>query len=135
MNAAPAATRNGSSGLTLVEVLIALFVLAIGILGFARVYPAAMRTQGKNRMAATAGQFANEQFEALRGLPRTNALLSTGRHPTTGYEAVGATAAWQRYYIVTQMAAPLDSLLKVDVTVKWQSTKPESVRIAGYLFP
>ena len=127
--------RSSSSGLTLVEVLIALLVLAIGILGFARVFPIAMRSQVKSRMVTTADHYANEKFETLRGLPRTNALLLTGRHPATGFETLGSTGAWQRYYVITQMPAPLDSLLKFDVSVQWQSSKPESLHMAGYLSP
>ena len=124
-----------SRGLTLIEILIALSVLSLGILAFARVYPIVMRTMLNSRMTTTATQYANEGLEVLRGKSRNNSLLTAGRHPASGFDTLGTSRAWRRCYVVTQMAAPLDSLLKVDVTVRWTVTKPESVQISGYLFP
>lgn len=125
----------GSSGLTLVEVLIALVVLTVGILGLAKIIPAGSRSEVAARMQTTACQYANETFEKMRGLPRTNAAMSVGRHPASAFDTLGTTRSWRRYYVVTQMAAPLDSLFKLDTTVMWQSSKPESVRITSYVMP
>jgi prepilin-type N-terminal cleavage/methylation domain-containing protein len=125
----------GAAGLTLVEVMIALVVVSIAVLAFARVFPATAHSQLKNRMGTMATQYANETFEKLRGRTRTDALLATGRHPATGFETLGTTGAWRRYYVVTQMSAPLDSLLKIDVRVRWTATRPDSTNLTGYIFP
>ena len=128
------AFRSASTGFTLIEVMIALVVLSIGILAMARLFPLASGSQVSSKMQSTAGQYADEQFEALRGIAKTSLALTPGRHPSTGFDTLG-TGAWRRYYVVTQMPAPLDSLLKLEVTVKWNSSEPESVRMSGYLMP
>src|SRR5262249_19189791 len=110
----------GGSGLTLVEGLIALVVLTICILGLAENFPAGSRSEVAARMQTTGCQYANETFEQLRGLPKTDASLSLGRHPASDYDSLGASKAWRRYYVVSQMASPLDSLYKVETTVLWQ---------------
>ena len=125
----------GAAGLTLVEVLIALLVISIGILAVVKLLPASSRSQVASRMESVAGQYASEQFEKLRGLSKTHASLSLGRHPSADYDSLGTLKSWQRYYVVTQMPAPLDSLLKVDVAVQWKSSKAESLRMSGYLYP
>ncbi len=125
----------GSSGLTLVEVLIALVVLTLGILGLAKIIPAGSRSEVAARMQTTACQYANETFEKMRGLPKTDAALSLGRHPSFGYDTLGTSKAYQRCYVVAQMASPLDSLYKVDTTVLWQTTKPDSIHITSYIMP
>ncbi len=132
---AHAAPGRGSAGLTLIEVMIALVVISLGIMAVARMFPADTRSQLASRMQGTAGEYANEQFEKLRGLPKTDASLSVGRHPSSGFDSLGTSKAWRRYYVVTQMAAPLDSLLKIDTTVQWKLATTDSVRLTGYLFP
>lgn len=126
---------SGSQGLTLVEVMIALVLISIGILALARLMPAGSRSELASRMQSTAGQFADEPFESLRGQLKTSTALSAGRHPAAGYDSLGTSKKWLRYYSVSQMSAPLDSLLKVQAVVRWTSSKPESVSITGYLMP
>ena len=115
--------------------MIALVLLTVGILGLARVLPQSSRSEVAARMESTGSQYGNEVIETLRGLPRTNSAVSAGRHPASGWDSLGTTKAWRRCYVVSQMASPLDSLLKVDATVLWKSTKAESLHIIGYLLP
>jgi type IV pilus modification protein PilV len=124
-----------ASGVTLVEILVALVVLSLGILALGRVLPQGARSELSARMDNTAGQYANEVFETLRGQARSSAALATGRHPAAGFDSLGTLRSWRRYYVVTPMAAPLDSLLMVRSVVRWNSPKPESVVISGYLMP
>ena len=83
-------TIDGSAGLTLVEVLIALVVLTVGILAIARILPAGSRSELAARMQTVGCQYANETFEKVRTLPRTDPALSLGRHPAT----VSTMDAW-----------------------------------------
>lgn len=121
--------------MTLVEILIALVVLALGILAFAKLLPQGSRSALKSRMATTATQYANDSFEDLRGLPATDPKLSLGRHPASGFDSLGTSKAWRRTYEVSSMASPLNSLLKLDVVVRWRLDKPDSIRVVGYLPP
>src|SRR5262249_46487233 len=125
----------GASGLTLVEVMIALLVLSLGILALARVVPAGSRSETEARLQTTACQYANETFEKLSSLRKTSVALGLGRHPTTGFETLGPTGGTRRCYTVSQMPAPLDSVLEVDVRVYWQTSKPESILVSSYLYP
>jgi len=83
-------------GITLVEILVALVVIAFVLLGIAQ-----------------------EKLEYLNTLSWGDAALIGGRHPTTGAETCGDNNAWTRYWQVTTLGAPLDNLKKVTVTVKW----------------
>jgi Tfp pilus assembly protein PilV len=120
---------------TLVEVMIALILISVGIMAVARLFPTGSRSQLASRMQTVAGQYADEELERLRGLSRASAALSVGRHPASGYDSLGTTRSWLRCYQVTAMPAPLDSLLRVDTTVKWNFASRESVRMSGYLLP
>ena len=126
-------TIDGSAGLTLVEVLIALVVLTVGILAIARILPAGSRSELAARMQTVGCQYANETFEKVRTLPRTDPALSLGRHPATGFDTL--QTSWRRCYIVAQMPSPLDSLLQVETTVLWRSTRPDSIKLTSYVMP
>ena len=128
-------STRGESGLTLIEVAIALTLLTLGVLAVGRMLPLGARSELAARMQSTACQYANEQFETLRGVRRLNSSLSLGRHPASGFDSLGTRKSWRRCYVVSQLGAPLDSLLKLDTTVYWKSSKPESLRISGYLMP
>jgi len=122
-------------GVTLVEVMIALILISVGIMAVARLFPTGSRSQLASRMQTVAAQYADEKLGQLRGLSRVSAALSLGRHPASGYDTLGTTRSWRRYYQVTAMPAPLDSLLRIDTTVKWNFASRESVVMSGYLFP
>lgn len=126
---------DAASGMTLIEVMIALIVLSIGIMALARILPAGSRSELSSRMQSTAVGYGNDVFESVRGLPRTDAQLSAGRHPAAAFDTLGTLRSWRRYYIVTPMAAPLDSLVKIDAMVFWRDTKPESLRFTSYIRP
>jgi len=106
-------------GFSLVEVLIALIVMSIGIFAVARLFPAGARGQVQDRLTVGANDYVQEKLEYLHGLGWSDADLTAGRHPAgTAMEACGG-GPWQRYYVVTAMATPLDNLKRVDVTVSW----------------
>ena len=121
-------------GATLVELLVALVVLAIGVLAVAHMFPAGARGQLRDRMVTAGGNYAQDKIEELSTLDWADAALSAGRHPGgTGTEALGGSGRWGRYYSVTQMAAPMDNLKKVAVTVRWTVVRTDSVTATTYL--
>jgi phosphatidylinositol kinase/protein kinase (PI-3 family) len=112
----------------MVELLFALVLLAIGVLAVGQMFPIGSRAQNRNRMLSTGNYYAQDKLEELRALAWEDAALSDGRHPAgTATEALGDTGAWQRYYQVTQLAAPMDNLRKVSVVVRWTTTRTDSV--------
>jgi prepilin-type N-terminal cleavage/methylation domain-containing protein len=119
--------RADERGLSLTELLIALVVLSVGILALARVFPAANRSQQQSKMAMEASYYAQERMERLASLAWSDTALTAGRHPAgTATEACGPTGAWHRYYQVSAMAAPLDDLKKVVVTVSWNNQRRDN---------
>lgn len=106
-------------GFSMVEVLIALIIMAVGIFSVARMFPAGARGQVQDRLTIGANDYVQEKVEYLRGLTWSSPDLTEGRHPAgTATESCG-NGRWQRFYVVTTMASPLDNLKKVDVTVTW----------------
>jgi Tfp pilus assembly protein PilV len=107
-------------GISLVEVLIALVVLAFGVLAVGRMFPAGSRAQVQDHLLTGANNLAREKVEDLSSLAWGDTALTTGRHPGgTASEAIGNNGEWKRFYQVTAMSAPLDNLKKVDVTVSY----------------
>lgn len=114
--ASPAPER----GMSLIELLIALVVLAFGILAVGRMFPAGARSQVQDRLLIGANYYAQEQIEALTGRDWSDPLLANGRHPAgTALDSLG-NGHWQRFYQVTPMTGTLDNLKKVDVTISYQ---------------
>ena len=131
----PSSTRTHSErGMTLVEIMIALVVLALGVLTLGRLFPSASTTQLRGRMMTAGNYYAREKLEELSALSWSDTALNVGRHPSaTGAEALGTSGAWKRYYNVTVMAAPLAELKSVTITVRWTATKTESTTSTTYL--
>ncbi|MFA5386843.1 MAG: prepilin-type N-terminal cleavage/methylation domain-containing protein [Candidatus Paceibacterota bacterium] len=93
-------------GITLIEVIVALAVLSIGIIGILQSFPAAAQKEGIAKNNSTAAYLAQGQLETLLSYDYDNPLLSTG---TT-------TTSTLNYYIQTNVAYidPLDDLNATD---------------------
>jgi len=74
---------NSQKGLTLIEVLVALSILAIGLLGVALMQVTSIGGGIFSREMATATQLSQEMLEKLRTLSYTDTALNGGAHPTT----------------------------------------------------
>jgi len=126
--------RSAERGVTLVELLAALVVISVGVLALVRMFPAAQRNQVEDRMATSANLYAQEKVEYLTGKSWTDADLTVGRHPAgIATEDLGTSGNWHRFYDVAVMAAPLDNLKKVTVTVGWTFMGSRSVTATVYL--
>jgi len=112
--------RSREQGMSLVELCIALVVLAIGILAVGRLFPAGARAQAQDQLLTKANYYAQEKVETLTGLTWADAALFDGRHPAgTAFDTLG-TGQWLRCYQVATMTGSLDNLKRVDVTVNYQ---------------
>ena len=121
-------------GLSLIEILFALVLISLSILGVAQLFPGASRGQLRDRMTQGASYLAQERLETLSNLTWADANLTVGRHPASGTEACGDGNQWGRFWQVSSMAAPLDNLKKVTVTVQWTATgQPGSVTYSTYI--
>lgn len=68
-------------GFTLLELLIALAILAVGLLGLAGLHVAAIRGNMSGFKLSAASAVAQERIEQLKALDSSDALLSAGAHP------------------------------------------------------
>jgi len=127
--------RSREQGMSLVELCIALVVLAIGILAVGRLFPASARSQEQDQILIKANYYAQEKVETLTGLTWADAALFDGRHPAgTAFDTLG-TGQWLRCYQVTTMTGSLDNLKRVDVTVNYQGAgrTPRSLTATTYV--
>ena len=112
--------QGSEHGVTLVELMIALVVLAVGVLALAQTFPAGGRKQARDRMFSAANDYMQYKSEELTVKNWGDPELSIGRHPSAGYDSLGASRKLLRYYDVSTMASPLDNLRKVTVRMQWQ---------------
>ena len=120
-------------GITLVEMLIAVVVMTTGILALGRMIPSAMRGQQADRMLTQGNAYAQQKVESLQTRYWSDSELTDGRHPASGFDSLGSAGQWQRYHEVVTLAAPLDNLRKVTVTVGWTYLGPHSVTATTYM--
>lgn len=128
-----AAVARGDRGFSLLELMIALIVLSVGVFAVGRLFPMGEQGQRQDRMQAAASYYVQEELERLGGLDWSDADLAVGRHPASGYTAVGPTSRWWRWYEVEVMEAPLSDLKKVTVSVTWAGANGRTVSVATYV--
>ena len=134
MTRSPVPTRRSERGASLIELMIALVVLSLGILAVSQLFPAGTRSQVSDRMLTSGNYYTQEKIEVLNHLPWSDAQLTDGRHPGgSATEACGSTGRWHRFYEVTTLAAPLDNLKKVTVTVTWTFMGARQVQSTTYM--
>lgn len=122
--------RAAERGTSIIEMMIALIVLAIGILAVGQLFPAGTRGQQKDRMFTTAHMLANEQLETLRAVDWSDATMSAGTH---GPDSVGTHNQYLLTYVVSSLPAPMDQVKRVDVTVAYTFLRPRSVTATTYI--
>jgi type IV pilus assembly protein PilV len=75
-------TRNNEDGFSLIEVMIAIVILAVGLLGLAALMAQLTGTTGNSRYMGTQVMLASEKLEDLNRLPVGNVALLPGGHFT-----------------------------------------------------
>lgn len=120
--------------MSLVELLIALVVLSIGIIGLARVFPAGARAQAQDQLLMSSNYYAQEQLETLTGRSWSDPLLTDGRHPSGTACDTMAGGNILRFYNVTTMSGKLDNLKKLDVTVTYKGSGQQARSITATTF-
>ena len=125
--------RAPESGMTLVELMIALVVLALGILAVGRLFPIGSVSQNMNRLTSAGTDYTQQKLEQLHNLSWADPALTVGRHPAgIATESLGG-GGWQRFYEVSTLASPLDNIKRVIVTVSWAAVNSRAVSDTLYL--
>ena len=118
----PASAPALERGATLIELMLALIILAIGLLAVNQLFPAGTRAQVRDRMLASASGMVQQKIEQVSSCTWADTGLSLGRHPPgTMAEGLGDFGNIRRFYTVDTMPIPLDNLRKVTVEAYWLS--------------
>jgi hypothetical protein len=97
-------------------------------------FPTASRQQVKDRLRTSGSYYAQEKVEALRTMHRLRRSRpgppSQRRHERSG----GHDARHDPLLDVSSPDPPLDSITRIDVTVRWNTSNgPDSVTATSYL--
>lgn len=107
------------SGFTLIEVMIALVILAAGLLALATMQIVSIRSNAFSSEMTYSTMLAQQQLENLRNLPYDNTNLDSGTHglpPIIGDKGASYTVAWTVDTSVADMKT-----ITLDVT--WESQR------------
>lgn len=116
----PAARRPhacSQRGFGLIEVAIALVVLAIGILGLASLMPAGTRSTAQSGDLTRASELTSKVAERLLSVPWSHTDLTSGTHHDTTYPWPGG------YYVsyVVEDDQPFSNCKRITITTRWPS--------------
>jgi type IV pilus modification protein PilV len=108
-----------NEGFTLLEVMIALVILAVGLLGLAALQLVAVKSNAFSSEMTYATMLAQQHAEVLKSLPFTDTKLTQGSHTEPGSsKGVQYTVTWN----VTDNV-PATDMKSVNVTVQWLSLR------------
>jgi prepilin-type N-terminal cleavage/methylation domain-containing protein len=109
--------RLSERGFGLIELAVAIVVLAIGVLGLAALMPMGTRSAAKSGEVTRASELASAQAEKLLATPYSDPDLAPGAHQATPYPHSGG------YYLtwVVEDNEPIASCKRVTVTIRWPS--------------
>jgi prepilin-type N-terminal cleavage/methylation domain-containing protein len=121
-------------GFSVIELMVALTILGIGILGLANVFPLGSSTQVKDRLRTSGADLAQQKMEQLRTESWSSAYLTDGVHPTTSGETLSLQdeGAFVRTWLVATQAGSFSDMKKVTVRVQWTFGRPDSVELVSY---
>ncbi|HOS97137.1 MAG TPA: prepilin-type N-terminal cleavage/methylation domain-containing protein [Deltaproteobacteria bacterium] len=110
--------KNASAGFTLIELVIAIVVFAVGIVGVLKMHQASVQANNFSMQLTEAVNAAEDQKEALRGLPFEHTSMTIGTHGTTGVTLRNIT--YNVSYRVEQTPGTFSQGRTVTLTVTWQ---------------
>ena len=111
--------KNESQGFTLIEVLIAIIILSVGLLGMASLTAGIINGNRFSNDMSTATTLAQDKMEDLRrlGYPGTSATTAT---VTENYNSITDYAAYKRV-TVTTVDSPAVGMKTITITTYWES--------------
>ena len=129
---APSCPPPAPAGFSLVEVMVAVVVLGIGLIGMAAVFPFGSKAGIEDRLTTQAVDLAGQKMEQLRIKTYFDPDLTAGWHPSTAGESVGPNNRFNRRYLVTDLTGTMTNVKHVEVEVTWASTRPDTIRLVTY---
>jgi len=123
--------KNSEDGFTLIEALIALFVLTIGVLGMMTLQTNAIRGNYRASTMTIATNLASGELESLRSAPFNAANINPANSPYTRVDpATGYTVTWT---VASVTSGPMaGKIKKINVTVTRPSLPPVQFAYSKY---
>jgi Tfp pilus assembly protein PilV len=115
------ANRRGEAGFTIIEVIIAIMVLTVGILGLVTTAALVTRMIGRGQRSAVAGTFAAQRIERLR----TAACIPAQRVPGAENLMRGSTTVASNVWRFTLVAGSTNTW-RIDLTTTYKTVKNRS---------
>ena len=116
-----------SKGFSLVEMLIALVILAISLLALAGLMAATTRNNSFGGHMTEAATFAQDKLEELKAIPWTNIIGGADTKP--GSTGITYTRTWNVSTLLNPVPPPNDLLKAVTITVNWNDGISRSINI------
>lgn len=109
--------KNAASGFTLIEVLVAMCIFAIAVLGLAIGATSVMRANQTGLYTTIATNLAQDRLEELKS--RTPANINTTGSPENNLSVSGVPVTFNRSWTVTSNCNSVTGLTCIAVTVDW----------------
>ena len=114
--------KNTQSGFSLIEMLVAIVILAVGLLGLAQLQITAMKTNSQSATSAAATALAQQVVEKIAAIDADDAMFtsSTGVTWDGSPVTVAGAGTYDITYDVTQVLAngtAIPNLFRIDVNV------------------
>ena len=116
-------------GFSMIEMLVAIVVLALGIMSIVGVFPMSLRVAENMRAITKGTAYAHQKLEELRTIPYNTPLLSVGLHPSSPETLENNFV--RTYEVEDSIPAP--GMKRVKVKVKWLRPGIDSVEIYTYI--
>ena len=117
----------GSKGFSMIEMLIALVILAISLLALAGLMATTTRSNAFGGHMTEAATFAQDKLEELKAIPWTNIVGGTDTKP--GSTGITYTRTWNVSTLLNPVPPPNDLLKAVTITVNWNDGISRSINI------
>ena len=109
--------KSKTGGFTLLEVLVAMVILAVGLLGMASLSVGIIKGNGLNKEVSSATTCAREKMEDVE---RSGYANATGGTVTEAYNSITAYPDYKRETI-TAVDTPATDMKTITITVYWDS--------------
>lgn len=106
-------------GFTILELLIAITILTVGLLGVARMQVSAIRGNYMSGNTTAALALAEEKMEDLLHKQYTHADLSSGKHEQVSIDEAGRPGGIYHRIWAVQDNVPIPNTKTIVVTVRW----------------